>query len=123
MLSVLLVDDSMIFREILAEVLEKAGHRVLGEAGSGEEAILKHAQLDPDVTILDITMPGMDGIETLTKILANKSGAKVIMVSSAAQQDNVTEALIIGAYDFLRKPLDSEKLIDLMADIAESLGK
>ena len=121
MLNILIVDDSMIFRTMLTELLTEHGYNVIGEAVNGVEAIRMHSELQPDVTFMDITMPEMNGLRALRRILENDPDAKIIMVSSTARQENISEALIIGAYDFLRKPLDTEKLFGLLADFTEEV--
>ena len=117
MVRILVVDDSEYFRETMKEIFELEGYTIAGEAADGEEAVKKYKELRPDITTLDVTMPVMDGIEALKKILEFDPGAKVIMVSSSAQNSKVTQALILGAYEFLPKPFDDDRLLEVVADI------
>ena len=117
MVRILVVDDSEYFRETLKDSFELEGYVIAGEAADGEEAVEKYKELRPDITTLDITMPVMDGIEALKKILEFDPDAKVIMVSSSAQSSKVTQALILGAYEFLPKPFDNDRLLEVVADI------
>ena len=117
MANILIVDDSTIYRASMREILESAGHTVVGEASDGEEAIEQYKELRPDITTLDITMPVMNGIEALKEIMKFDSDAKIVMVSSTAQQNTIAEALISGAYDFFPKPLDSEQIMESLDSI------
>ena len=117
MASILIVDDSTIYRGSMREILESAGHAVVGEARDGEEAIEKYKELRPDITTLDITMPVMNGIDALKEIMKIDPDATVIMVSSTAQQNTIAEALICGAYDFFPKPLDPEQIVQSLDGI------
>ena len=121
MVKILIVDDSEFFRETLKDIFISAGHTVVGEASDGAEGLEKFKKLHPDITTMDITMPVMDGIDALTKILEFDPDAKVIMASSSAQNSKVSEALIIGAYEFLPKPFDKDKLLEVVSDILSGL--
>ena len=117
MLNILIVDDSTIFRKILVELVQAKGHNVVGEACNGLEGVDMYEKLRPDVTFLDNTMPIMNGLQALKKIKEKYPEASIVMVSSTASQDNVSEALIYGAYDFLRKPIDPELLYGVLSDL------
>lgn len=120
MARMLIVDDSEYFREAIIEILEGEGHTIVGQAENGIEAFEKYISLRPDIITMDVTMPVMDGIEALKSIIAHDPAAKVIMVSSSALNNKVSEALIIGAYDFLPKPFDKTKLIEIVSEIVSS---
>lgn len=117
MVRILVVDDSEFFRETLKDIFEEKGYMVAGEAADGAEGVRKFRELRPDITTLDITMPVMDGIEALKEILAFDPDAKVIMASSSAQSSKVNEAMILGAYEFLPKPFDRDKLLAVVSEI------
>ena len=117
MARILIVDDSEFFRETMREILEEQGYTIAGEARDGAEGFEKFKELRPDVTTMDITMPVMDGLEALGKILEYDPDAKVIMASSSAQHKKVSEALILGAYEFLPKPFDKDKLLAVISEI------
>lgn len=114
MANILIVDDSRIFRKILSATLTKNGYEVVGEASNGEEALNLLAQTTPDIVTLDITMPVMDGLETLEKIKEGYPNQKVIMVSAAGQKNKVMTALKNGACDFLQKPFQPEDVIEVI---------
>lgn len=122
MVKILIVDDSEFFRETLRDIFESEGYTIAGEAQDGAEAVEKYKELRPDITTLDVTMPVMDGIEALKKILEFDLDAKVIMVSSSAQSGKVSQALIVGAYEFLPKPFDKDRLLEVVADIVSGLS-
>lgn len=111
MAKILIVDDSKIFRKILRSTLTENGHEVLGEASNGQEALKLLSTIHPDLVTLDITMPVMDGLETLTHIREQDPALKVIMVSAAGQKTKVMNALKAGAVDFLQKPFQPNEVI------------
>ena len=122
MAKILIVDDSELSRFITEEILKEAGHTVLGEASDGAEGLEKFKELRPDITTLDITMPVMDGIAALKEILKIDPEAKVIMVSASAQADKVTEALILGAYEFLQKPFERDRLLEIVSEATSGIS-
>lgn len=110
MATIMVVDDAMFMRKKCAQVLTDNGYQVV-EAGNGVEAINAYKQSKPDGVLLDITMPDMDGIQTLKEILKMDPSAKVSMCSAMGQQSMVIEALKSGAKDFVVKPFDVARVI------------
>ena len=110
MLNVLIVDDSLILRRNLGKMLESLGHKVVGEAKDGREAVTCYRKLNPDLVTMDITMPEMNGIEALEAIVNEFSDARVVMLTSHGQEPMVREAVRIGAVGYLLKPILLEKL-------------
>lgn len=108
--SVVIVDDSVLIRKMLRNMLEEMGYIVVGEAVNGQEAVEEYKKHQPDIVTLDITMPIMDGIEALKAIKKFDSDAKVIMITAAGQQAKVIQALKIGAEKFVMKPFDKEEV-------------
>ncbi|MGN0324968.1 MAG: response regulator [Lachnospiraceae bacterium] len=117
MARILIVDDSKTSRKMLRGILEDAGMEVVGEAVNGEEAVALFPSVQPDLVTLDITMPVMDGICALTKILEIDNQAKVIMVTAAGQKGNVVEALKKGASEFVTKPYDADAILEVVHKI------
>ena len=111
MAKILIVDDAMFMRETLKKMLEAQGHVIVGEAEEGSEAIRKFVETQPDLVILDITMPGMDGIEALQQIRKKDHKAKVIICSALGQQEIVAQAIVSGAEDFIVKPFEVAQLV------------
>ena len=93
MSTVLVVDDSKTSRTMLRNILVANGYEVIGEAENGQEGYDKYCELEPDFVTLDITMPVMDGIETLVKIKEYDENAKVIMVTAAGQKGKMLDAI------------------------------
>ncbi|MBO4903408.1 MAG: response regulator [Lachnospiraceae bacterium] len=114
MAKVLLIDDSKTSRKFLKEIVETAGHEVIGEAGDGEEGYLKFKELRPDLVTLDITMPKMDGLESLQLIRKEDENAKVIMITAAGQKEKMMLAIKYGASEFIAKPYEAEKVVELI---------
>ncbi len=110
-INVLIVDDLKFIKLVLRELLEKAGFRVVGEASNGEEAVELYQEKRPDVVLMDITMPKMDGLAALKQILKLDPQAKLIMCSALGQQNLIVQALQLGAKDFIVKPFRDERVV------------
>ena len=110
-LGFVIVDDSKMIRKLLRNILEAEGYCVVAEASNGLEAIDAYKKYHPDILSLDVTMPQMDGIEALEKIMEYDSHARVIMVTAAGQQQKVISALKLGAEKFIMKPFLKEDVI------------
>lgn len=110
MAKILIVDDSRTSRKILRGILEEFGYEVIDEADNGEVGYLKYKELKPDIVTMDITMPKMDGIESLKIIKHLDASAKVIMITAAGQKDKMMEAIKSGASEFVTKPFDKDEI-------------
>lgn len=108
MAKVMIVDDAAFMRMMLRKIIMVAGHEVVGEAVDGEAAVDMYRDLEPDLTILDITMPGKDGIEVLREIRELDPAARVVMCSALGQQPKVMESMRLGAREFVVKPFESD---------------
>lgn len=109
---ILIADDHSVVRAGLRTLLERQSRfRVIGEAGTGEEAITKAEELQPDVAILDIRMPGVSGIEACRKIIENNPGCKVIMLTSYAEDDLLFAAIQAGAAGYVLKRVGDNDLV------------
>jgi two-component system chemotaxis response regulator CheY len=100
----LVADDSLFARKNMGKVVSRIGGQVIGEAKNGMEAIKLYEQLNPDLVLMDITMPELDGIEALRKIREKDSGAIVIIVSSLGHKEMMWKAICLGAKHFFSKP-------------------
>lgn len=108
--AVLIVDDAEFTRSALREIVQDLGWTVVAEAADGAEAVQLHARLRPDLVLLDITMPTMDGNEALAAILQRDPAAKVVMITALGQKEQVLTAIKLGARDFVIKPFDAERV-------------
>lgn len=109
---ILIVDDSPQTRKSLRNILEKHNYDVVGEAGSGIEAIKQYNLLSPDIIMLDIIMPQLGGIETLRMLHSINKEIKIIMVSALDSMDRVKECLKAGANYYILKPFVEEKILE-----------
>ena len=116
---VLIVDDAAFVRFAMKNMLEKNGYEVVGEAPDGSSAILQYKKLRPDFVTMDITMPGMNGIETLKEIKKFDPNAVIVMVSAMGHENFVKEAVLNGAVYFLVKPIKEENLVEVLSKIIE----
>lgn len=117
MRTAIIIDDSKTSRSVLRNILETNNYEVLAEAENGEEGFEKYQELQPDFVTLDITMPVMDGIETLVKIKEFDPAAVVIMVTAAGQKHKMLEAIKLGAAEFVTKPFETEQIISILESI------
>lgn len=107
----LVADDSEFARKNISMVVSTIGGRVIGEAANGKEALALYSDLTPDLVLMDITMPELDGIDTLRQIMTKNKDAKVIIVSSLGHKDIIWKAMGLGARSFLTKPYSPEYAI------------
>lgn len=108
---ILIVDDTMFMRTSLRMVFEKGGHEIVGEAENGLVAIQKYKELYPDVVTMDITMPELNGIDTIKIIKQIDENAKIIVVSALGQEKIVMDAINAGAKGFIIKPIKEEHIL------------
>ncbi len=115
--NILVVDDAAFMRMMVKDILTKNGYNVIGEATNGVEAISKYKELNPDLVMLDITMPEMDGIGALKGIREADPHANCLMCSAMGQQAMVIEAIQAGAKDFIVKPFQAERVVEAVKKI------
>ena len=114
---VLVVDDAIFMRKMIAEILVENGMDVIGEADNGSSAVERYKQLKPDLVTMDIIMPEMNGIDAVRQIIAFDSQAKIVMCSALGQQALVQEAITAGAKDFLIKPFNPSRVVEVVNKI------
>jgi len=114
----LVVDDSVFARKNLARIIETFGGKLIGEAGDGKTAITEYDRLKPDIVLMDITMPQMDGLTCLTQLLAVNPAVRVIVISALADPATGLKALKLGAKSFLPKPFTETQLVDEIRRVA-----
>ncbi|HZQ91744.1 MAG TPA: response regulator [Terriglobales bacterium] len=110
----LVVDDSIFARKNLAKMLNSFGVEVVGEAGDGAAALAEYRRCTPDVVLMDITMPKVEGLEALQRIIDFDPRARVVMVSSVGYQENIVTALQKGARHFVQKPVNPSILYEVL---------
>ena len=114
---VMIVDDSMFVAKQLGQILSSEGYEVVATAGDGKEGVDKYKELAPNVDLvtMDITMPRMDGITALEQIMAFDKTARVVMVSALGKEELVKKSLLLGAKNYIIKPLDRKKVLERIA--------
>lgn len=115
--NILICDDAAFMRMMIKDILTKNGYNVAGEAENGAKAVEKYNELKPDLVLMDITMPEMDGIQALKNIKASDAGAQVIMCSAMGQQAMVIESIQAGAKDFIVKPFQAERVLEAVKKV------
>jgi two-component system chemotaxis response regulator CheY len=118
---VLIVDDSMFVAKQIGQILTSEGYDVIGTAADGIEGVEKYKELFPNVDLvtMDITMPKMDGITALEQIMSFDKNARVVMISALGKQDLVKKSLLLGARNYIVKPLDRKKVLERISQVLE----
>jgi two-component system chemotaxis response regulator CheY len=118
---VLIVDDSMFIAKQLGQIFTSEGFEVAGTAADGAQGVEKYKELHPniDLVTMDITMPVMDGVTALEKILEFDKEACVIMVSALGKEDVVKKSLLMGAKSYIVKPLDRKKVLERVVSVVK----
>jgi two-component system, chemotaxis family, chemotaxis protein CheY len=121
---VLIVDDEAHIRKYLSLIVKRLGHPVILEAQNGEEALMQYDTHTPDIVLLDVNMPGMDGIQALEKLREAHPKAVVVMLTSLAARNVVERCVELGAVNFLRKDTPKEAIAKIIAETIEAhVGK
>ena len=115
--NILVCDDAAFMRMMIKDILTKNGYNVAGEAENGAKAVEKYNELKPDLVLMDITMPEMDGIQALKKIKSVDPSAQVIMCSAMGQQAMVIESIQAGAKDFIVKPFQADRVLEAVKKV------
>ena len=114
---VLVVDDAIFMRKMISDILINNGMEVVGEADTGSGAVERYKELKPDLVTMDIIMPEMNGIDAVRAIIEADSSARIVMCSALGQQALVQEALAAGAKDFLIKPFNPSRVIEVIGKV------
>ncbi|MEX1031147.1 MAG: response regulator [Paenibacillaceae bacterium] len=117
--TILVVDDTSFMRKMATDCLKQHGHTVIGEAINGRDGIEKYKKLRPDIVLMDLNMPEMNGIDATIEILRINPQAVLLVCSTSNQQENITEAIAVGAKGYLTKPFDAERLNEVIREYAE----
>lgn len=120
MAKIMVVDDAMFMRKMLSDIITRDGHTVCAEADNGLKAIDMYKITKPDAVFMDITMPELNGIESVKQIIAIDPSAKIVMCSAMGQQGMVIEAIQAGAKDFIVKPFVPERLLLALNNVLKS---
>lgn len=115
MAKIMVVDDAAFMRMMLKDILTKGGYEVVGEAENGLKAVDKYKELTPDLVLMDITMPELDGIGAVKQIKGIDPNAKIIMCSAMGQQAMVLESIQAGAKDFIVKPFQADRILEAVS--------
>jgi DNA-binding NarL/FixJ family response regulator len=114
---ILVADDHSLFRDGLVSLLEAAGHQIIGQAADGEAAVQQARRLQPDLVLLDVSMPGMGGLQALRLIKAERPEAQVVMLT-VSDDETLFEALEAGAQGYLLKSLGAEEFLEMLEGVA-----
>ncbi len=115
--NILICDDAAFMRMMIKDILVKNGYNIVGEAENGLKAVEKYSDTKPDLVLMDITMPEMDGIQALKKIKEMDPNASVVMCSAMGQQAMVIESIQSGARDFIVKPFQPNRVLEAVAKV------
>ena len=115
--NILICDDAAFMRMMIKDILTKNGYNVAGEAENGLRGVEKYKEVNPDLVLMDITMPEMDGIQALREIKKVDPNASVIMCSAMGQQAMVIESIQSGARDFIVKPFQPDRVLEAVKKV------
>ena len=115
--NILICDDAAFMRMMIKDIRTKNGYNVAGEAENGLRGVEKYKEVNPDLVLMDITMPEMDGIQALREIKKVDPNASVIMCSAMGQQAMVIESIQAGAKDFIVKPFQADRVIEAVKKV------
>ena len=122
-MKILIADDEVFFRTFIKDMLERAGQEVVGTAKDGAEAVEMARELRPDVVILDVVMPGMNGLEAAKKLCSSGLPLHVVMLSSVGHGTVVAEALAAGASAYIDKPPREEEVLEVLENLGPVSGR
>ena len=117
MAKILIVDDAEFMRKVIKDTLSKSGYTDLYEAVDGADEVEKYNEIQPDLVLMDITMPNMDGLEALKTIRGKDGNANVVMCSAMGQESMVIDAVRSGAKDFIVKPFKADRVLKTVTSI------
>ena len=117
MAKILIVDDAAFMRKVIKDTLSKSGYTDLYEAVDGADAVEKYNEIQPDLVLMDITMPNMDGLEALKAIRGKDGNANVVMCSAMGQESMVIDAVRSGAKDVIVKPFKADRVLKTVTSI------
>lgn len=120
MAKILVVDDAAFMRMMVKDALSKGGYTDVHEAEDGMRAVEEYEKLKPDLVIMDITMPNLDGLQALKKIKEGHPEATVVMCSAMGQESMVIEAIKSGAKDFIVKPFKPDRILKTVSSIVDA---
>lgn len=114
---VMVVDDSRIVQLQLKKILADTEYQIVACCQSGEEALEKYSEIEPDLVTMDILMPGIDGLETARQLLKEHPHARILMVSSLAYEDTINQANDVGVKGFVYKPFERSQILESMSNV------
>ena len=114
---VLIVDDALLMRMMLRDVLEGADFEVVGEAEEADEAVAKYKEFKPDLVTMDLTLTSSDGTDAIQDILAYDPEANIIVISAVDQRKVLMQAITMGVKDFIVKPFENERLLAAVSKV------
>jgi two-component system chemotaxis response regulator CheY len=120
MARVLIVDDSPVTRQVLKTLMEAAGHDVVGTADNGRDGLECSQSLKPDLMLLDMLLPQLDGIEVLQRLKEAAYRPKVVMLSSVSAVERIKAARAAGADFYLLKPFENDKVVETVKKALEA---
>jgi two-component system chemotaxis response regulator CheY len=120
---VLVIDDAEYARDILKKILIRGGYEVAGEAGDGEAGVSEYSRTNPDIVIVDMVMPKLNGLETIRAIKKINPDAKILVISADGQAAHIEEAVKAGALSYINKPYQWSVVLNELGQLTGGPGK
>ena len=120
-ISIVVIDDLEFMRIAIREALQHTDIRILAEGVNGKDAIRLYEQYKPDILLLDITMPVLDGLSALKMIKSKHNNANVVMCSALSEEEYILKAIFLGAKDFIVKPFSKQRLASCLKRVSETI--
>jgi two-component system chemotaxis response regulator CheY len=117
MARILIVDDASFMRLVLRNIMQAAGHEVVGEAGNGQAGVEKYVELKPDLTLMDMVMPELGGVEAVRKIRELDPAARILMCSATGQEALIQQAREAGVVGFVTKPFQEADVVQAVSGV------
>lgn len=116
----MIADDSEAIRFVLKDIIKIGKHDLVAEATNGQETIEKWFKTNPDILLLDLAMPKVNGLQVIKEIISKNPSAKIVIISASGSDKLMTQCLKEGAIDYIAKPFDADKILNTISSLSNT---